>query len=131
MEGIIDYGYITLFAAAFPIGPAIAMVVSVPEIRMKVYSFLYVYKRPNCDRCSGIGEWLNIIELMSLFGVFSNFTLLYFKHKQSTLNVYQSNKQVKESKDLQIWFFILSIVILMLVKTFFKEIIPDRPVWVS
>lgn len=69
MEGLIDYGYITLFAAAFPIGPAIAMVVAIPEIRMKVYSFLYVYKRPTCERCSGIGEWLNVIEVMSVFGV--------------------------------------------------------------
>ena len=69
MEGIIDYGYITLFAAAFPIGPAIAFFVSIPEIRMKIFTFLYVYKRPNCERCAGIGEWLNILEAMSSFSV--------------------------------------------------------------
>lgn len=48
LEGIIDLGYITLFAAAFPIGPAIAVVASVVEIRTKLFSFLEVYKRPEC-----------------------------------------------------------------------------------
>lgn len=48
MEGIIDLGYITLFAAAFPIGPAIAVAANVVEIRTKLISFLEVYKRPEC-----------------------------------------------------------------------------------
>lgn len=46
MEGIIDIGYITLFAAAFPIGPFISLLANLVEIRMKMFSFLHVYKRP-------------------------------------------------------------------------------------
>jgi anoctamin-8 len=46
MEGMIDMGYITLFAAAFPIGPFIALIANIMEIKMKMFSFLYVYKRP-------------------------------------------------------------------------------------
>jgi len=46
MESMIDFGYITLFSAAFPIGPLIAMLMNILEIRMKIYSFIYVYKRP-------------------------------------------------------------------------------------
>ncbi len=88
MEGMIDFGYVTLFAAAFPIGPFIAMVVSIFEIKMKVYTFLQIYKRPKCARCAGIGEWLNIIEVLSYFSVFSNFALLYFKKKSSTVQIY-------------------------------------------
>jgi anoctamin-8 len=76
---MIDYGYIILFAAAFPIGPVIAMIVSVPELRMKIYTFIYVYKRSKCERSGGMGEWLNILEGLSLVSVFTNFALLYFK----------------------------------------------------
>ena len=79
MEGMIDMGYITLFAAAFPMGPAIALFANVVEIKMKIFSFLYVYKRPTCERCSGIGEWLNVMEGMSMVSVFTNFSLLYLK----------------------------------------------------
>jgi anoctamin-8 len=69
MEGIIDIGYITLFAAAFPMGPFLSLLVNTMEIKMKLYSFLYVYKRPPTQRCSGIGDWLDILEIMSLVSV--------------------------------------------------------------
>ncbi len=79
MEGMIDMGYITLFAAAFPMGPAIALLANIVEIKMKIFSFLHVYKHPTCERCSGIGEWLTVIEGMSMGSVFTNFALLYLK----------------------------------------------------
>ena len=43
MESMIDQGYITLFAAAFPLGPAINLITNIIEIRMKIFTFLYVY----------------------------------------------------------------------------------------
>lgn len=45
MESLIDLGFVTLFAAAFPIGSAIAVLLNIIEIRMKVYSFNSVYRR--------------------------------------------------------------------------------------
>ena len=54
MENVIDYGYITLFACAFPIGAPIAFLVNLMELRMKIYSFLFVYQRPKSERGVGI-----------------------------------------------------------------------------
>lgn len=82
MESMIDYGYISLFAAAFPIGPAIALLMNIVEIRMKIITYLYVYKKPSAERAAGIGEWLTIWEAMSFCGVFSNFALLYFRQEK-------------------------------------------------
>lgn len=42
-DGLVDLGYITLFAAAFPLGPCIALLANLLEIRMKIYVFMYVY----------------------------------------------------------------------------------------
>lgn len=42
-DGFVDLGYITLFAAAFPLGPIISMIANCLEIRMKMYVFMYVY----------------------------------------------------------------------------------------
>lgn len=46
MESMIDFGYFTLFSAAFPIGPLISLLMNILEIRMKIYSFIYVYRKP-------------------------------------------------------------------------------------
>jgi hypothetical protein len=97
MEGMIDMGYITLFASAFPMGPAIALLANIVEIKMKIFSFLYVYKRPTCERCSGIGEWLNVLEGMSLVSVFTNFSLLYLKQRQSTVSALYDYSQPANS----------------------------------
>ena len=130
-------GYITLFAAAFPMGPAIALLANIIEIKMKIFSFLYVYKRPTCERCSGIGEWLNVIEGMSMVSVFTNFALLYLKQRQATLSsLYDYSApttvtlKASTSIDYSIWLFILSIVVLIVLKMFFAWIIPDIPEWV-
>ena len=79
-DGFIDLGYITLFAAAFPLGPVVAMISNLIEIWSKIYVFLYVYKRPQSHRGTGIGEWMAVWEFMSLSSVFTNFALLYLHH---------------------------------------------------
>lgn len=43
MESIIDFGYLSLFSAAFPIGPVIALLMNIVEIRMKIITYLNVY----------------------------------------------------------------------------------------
>ena len=118
-------------------GPAIALLANIIEIKMKIFSFLYVYKRPTCERCSGIGEWLNVIEGMSMVSVFTNFALLYLKQRQATLSsLYDYSApttvtlKASTSIDYSIWLFILSIVVLIVLKMFFAWIIPDIPEWV-
>jgi anoctamin-8 len=69
MESVIDIGYITLFAAAFPVGPFILLLSNIQDVKMKILQFANVYRRPEAQRCAGIGEWVNIIELMSLVSV--------------------------------------------------------------
>ena len=54
-DGFIDLGYITLFAAAFPVGPFICLIINSIEIRNKLGAFLQVLKRPTCERSAGIG----------------------------------------------------------------------------
>ena len=79
-EGFIDLGYISLFAAAFPLGPVIALISQIIEVKSKIWVFLYVYKRPFASKCIGIGEWFYIWEIISFLSVFTNFALLYFHH---------------------------------------------------
>lgn len=61
-----------MFTAAFPIGPAIALVVDTAELKWKVFSFLFALKRPKCETSTGIGMWMDIWEGMSIAGVVTN-----------------------------------------------------------
>ena len=68
-DSFIDIGYITLFAAAFPIGPIIALLMNALEINNKLIVLLEIYKRPKCEKCSGIFDWMNIWEGLSIASV--------------------------------------------------------------
>ncbi len=45
-EGFVEFGFVTLFAAIFPLGPFIATLSNALEIRSKLFVFLNVFKRP-------------------------------------------------------------------------------------
>ena len=46
-EGFIDLGYVILFAAAFPLGSIVTVLALCLEMKLKMFSFLYLFKRPN------------------------------------------------------------------------------------
>ena len=58
-----------MFTAAFPIGPMIALVVDTTELKWKVFSFMFAFKRPVCEKSTGIGIWMDIWEAMSIVSV--------------------------------------------------------------
>jgi len=95
MESMIDFGYITLFSAAFPIGPLISLLMNLLEIRMKIITYLYVYKKPSAERAPGIGDWLDIWEYMSFFGVVIKNFFFYESFSSSQILHYSiSNNQI-------------------------------------
>lgn len=71
-DGITELGYITLFAAAFPIGPLISLIASCIEIKSKLYAHLYIFRRPDCHRGVGIGKWIDVWELITLASIVSS-----------------------------------------------------------
>jgi len=54
-ESIVDFGYTTMFAAAFPLGPLVLVLMNIVEIKSKINVFLFIQKRPKCYKAVGIG----------------------------------------------------------------------------
>ena len=52
---MIQYGFITLFVAAFPLGPFFALINNLLEIRLDAYKFVVVFQRPMAARAQDIG----------------------------------------------------------------------------
>ncbi|CAD8164622.1 unnamed protein product [Paramecium octaurelia] len=129
METMIDFGFITLFTAAFPMGPTIAMIMNIIEIRMKIYSFNSVFKRPQAQRVAGIGDWMYIWEFLSFIGVFTNYALVFLKQGDQINNYLFPDGSVTRTNML--WLFLLFIFLNVILKYVIQWIIPDKPSWVS
>ena len=52
---VIQYGFVTLFVAAFPLGPFFALINNLLEIRLDAYKFIVVFQRPMAARAQDIG----------------------------------------------------------------------------
>ncbi|KAK1888001.1 Anoctamin-1 [Dissostichus eleginoides] len=70
MEMIIQYGFVTLFVASFPLAPAFALLNNVIEIRLDAAKFVTEIRRPDAVRCKDIGIWYNILCGISKFSAF-------------------------------------------------------------
>lgn len=52
---VIQYGFVTLFVASFPLAPAFALLNNVIEIRLDAAKFVTEIRRPDAVRCKDIG----------------------------------------------------------------------------
>lgn len=55
-SSVIQFGFITIFVTAFPLGPLFAWLNNLFEIRLDAYKFIRDYRRPRAARAEDIGE---------------------------------------------------------------------------
>lgn len=79
-EVAIMYGYIVLFAAAFPAAPILALFVLQVELRTDAYK-ICLSKRPPPRRTKGIGHWYLCFEAVTNIAVVTNVGLICFTAK--------------------------------------------------
>ena len=63
---VLQYGFITIFVAAFPLAPLIAMLVNFVKIRFDAYQLLNKMNRPVPQRVFDIGKDSNICGVLTL-----------------------------------------------------------------
>ncbi|GMS86099.1 hypothetical protein PENTCL1PPCAC_8274 [Pristionchus entomophagus] len=78
LEMVIQFGFITLFVAAFPLAPLFALVNNIMEIRMDAYKFLVSTQRPVPAQSRNIGIWLQILQFISNISVTINALVIAF-----------------------------------------------------
>ena len=74
----INYGYTTLFVAAFPLAPTMSCVSAYIQIRIDGWKHCQAYQRPTPKSAEDIGVWQDMVEILSYLGVVYNFALLFF-----------------------------------------------------
>ncbi|XP_068579060.1 anoctamin-2 [Cebidichthys violaceus] len=89
MEMMIQYGFVSLFVASFPLAPAFALLNNVIEIRLDAAKFVTELRRPDAVRCKDIGIWYNILCGISKFSVITNAFVISFTSEFVPRMVYQ------------------------------------------
>lgn len=74
-----QYGYITLFSAAFPGAPLMACVNNLFQMRTDGYKYLRTYRRIQPSGVEDIGTYQAIFELMNYAGVVSSFLSIVYR----------------------------------------------------
>ena len=117
LELVIQFGFVTLFAIAFPLIPLIALITNRFEIEVDKYKLLKLFKRPIPYRAKNIGSWKTAIIIISYLSIFSNLGLLCFS----------SNTFYELTNEFRFLIFILLSIFYCLFKIALDKILPDLP----
>ena len=75
LEWVIQFGYVVLFASAFPLAGALSLVCNAVELLADVFKVTYLCRRPRPSRARGIGIWLWLLYALAVTAIFTNLAI--------------------------------------------------------
>lgn len=72
LEMVLQFGFVTLFVTAFPIGPLFALLNNIVEIRVDAGKLSFSQRRPIAHRAQDIGVWRPILAAVAMLSVVTN-----------------------------------------------------------
>jgi len=82
---VLQYGFVTLFVAAFPLAPLFALLNNIAEIRLDAYKMVKEARRPLAERVEDIGAWFGILRGVTYVAVVSNVRTYKFVKSHKSL----------------------------------------------
>jgi hypothetical protein len=133
-EMVIQYGYITMFACAFPLAPLLAVLNNVVEIRTDALKLVSAHSRPKYRGAQNIGTWFAILELLGVFAVITNCLLIGFS--LSSIADLFGTRDAAGRYDFAVAFRTFAAIVVMehilfAIKYLVSYAIPDVPGWIK
>ena len=72
IPAVIQFGFVTLFVASFPLAPLLALLNNIIEIRVDAWKLTTQYRRPVAAKAHSIGVWQDILYGMAVLSVATN-----------------------------------------------------------
>lgn len=69
---VVQFGFINLFVASFPLAPLLALFNNILEIRVDAWKFTTQFRRPVASKARNIGAWLEILYAVAVMSVVTN-----------------------------------------------------------
>jgi anoctamin-10/anoctamin-7 len=120
-EMMIQFGYTTMFIAAFPLAAVMSFVNNYVEIRIDAVKILKLSRRPEPRGSEDVGTWFLILEVMGIIAVMTNAGIICY-----TGTFMENVRWVQRA-----WLFIIFSGIFLLLKLIIAIAIPDQPLDVS
>ncbi|XP_012575927.1 PREDICTED: anoctamin-6 isoform X2 [Condylura cristata] len=78
LEMIIQFGFVTLFVASFPLAPLLALINNILEIRVDAWKMTTQYRRMVPEKAQDIGAWQPIMQGIAIMAVVTNAMIIAF-----------------------------------------------------
>ncbi|CAL1295181.1 unnamed protein product [Larinioides sclopetarius] len=78
LEMILQFGFVTIFVAAFPLAPLFALLNNIFEIRLDAHKLVFSHRRPVGVRVQNIGIWYRILDSIGKLAVLTNGIIIAF-----------------------------------------------------
>ncbi|GAB1292140.1 Anoctamin-5 [Apodemus speciosus] len=78
LETVIQFGFVTLFVASFPLAPLFALLNNIMGIRVDAWKLTTQYRRPVAAKAHSIGVWQDILYGMAILSVATNAFIVSF-----------------------------------------------------
>lgn len=69
---VMQFGFVTLFVASFPLAPLFALMNNIMGIRVDAWKLTTQYRRPVAAKAHSIGVWQDILYGMAILSVATN-----------------------------------------------------------
>lgn len=78
LEMMVQFGFVSLFVAAFPLAPLFALLNNIIELRSDANKFVTQFRRNSPTRAPNIGIWYDVLHGISRFAILVNAFLIAF-----------------------------------------------------
>ena len=144
-ELVIKFGYIALFAPAFPLAPLMALLRNVYELRSKARRYCTDLRRPEHNQRSDIGSWKTILKFLGLAAVIVNASMVTMVGQHSAVLVQrwwllaetdgdQGLGDGVQHRMLSARLWILTLILehgILLLRYFSWLLVPTNPQWIE
>ncbi|KFW94251.1 Anoctamin-6, partial [Phalacrocorax carbo] len=78
LEMVIQFGFVTLFVASFPLAPLLALINNMLEIRLDAWKLTTQFRRMVPQKAQDIGAWQPIMQGIAILAVITNAMIIAF-----------------------------------------------------
>ncbi|XP_012941487.1 anoctamin-4 [Aplysia californica] len=89
LEMVLQFGFLTIFCAAFPLAPLFALLNNIIEIRVDASKFITQLRRPVGDKAATIGIWFSVLYGISRIAILTNAFIIALTSETIPRLVYQ------------------------------------------
>uniref|UniRef100_A0A7N6BHH3 Anoctamin n=1 Tax=Anabas testudineus TaxID=64144 RepID=A0A7N6BHH3_ANATE len=94
LEMVIQFGFITLFVASFPLAPLLALINNIIEVRVDAWKLTTQFRRPVAAKAHSLGAWEEILSGIAILSVVTNAFIVAFTSDMIPRLVYMYAYQI-------------------------------------